>query len=277
MKVAIVYPEEVEMYFGLISRAMCAVLRQLGYDAEIAHDIKIKSDIVIVQCGLGYRDFRPIPSQKYVLVQMEQFPNSHSTSGWQQEKWDATKRFVHHYDAVWDTYYDIHKHLYGNQNACQFFLGYHPLFDTRQALPKLYDVSFLGHVGNSRRRSLLGQIPNLHVVTNKLDKQDRTNLVCQSKINLNIHYSDSPLLETLRVIVIIMSNGGFVMTENFVGCDQLIDGEHLVVVDDKNIVDKTRYYLEEEKERLRIADQGNAFLVNSFTLEKHMKYCLDRL
>lgn len=275
MNFAIVYPEIYKLYFDKISRSMQMVFQDMGHHCILTHDIEVKSDVVVVQCGLYYRTFSRQPNQKYILVQMEQFPNAYANSGWQMQKWIDTKSFLHCYDCVWDTYYDLHKYLYDQIKGCQFHLGYHELFDAHQTVAKKYDVSFFGSL-NERRKSIMYQLPKLKISGN-VQGDRRDTFINESKINLNIHYSDSPMLETLRVIMFLLCNKAFVMTEKFVGCDLLKDREHLVVINQGDIVEKTAYFLSEKELRQKISEQGYQFIKNEFRLESHIKNCLKYL
>lgn len=51
---------------------------------------------------------------------------------------------------------------------------------------------------------------------------------------------------------------GFLMTEELEPADVFRDGEHLVVFNDKNVIDLVGRFLDDEGERMRIASNGHA-------------------
>ena len=96
-----------------------------------------------------------------------------------------------------------------------------------------------------------------------------------SKIVLNIHLSD--LLNTETRIGEVLGAGSFLLTEEL-SCRELFsDGKHLVQWhpgDVEGLVEKIRYYLTNEAEREKIADEGHRFAVEHHRFEKRMQQLL---
>jgi GT2 family glycosyltransferase len=88
---------------------------------------------------------------------------------------------------------------------------------------------------------------------------ERNALLSNSKILLNIHYSDRQYFEWHRMLL-GLANGCCIITENCAGYAPLIPNEHFIMVDSDALIDACRYYLERPEECARIAAAGAQFV-----------------
>jgi len=271
MKISIVYPEQFNMFYFHLANAFKDCLEQLNHEVKIIHNVLSESDLEFNLCPLHYGLFEK-KKKIYLMVQMEQFPTQFCSNGWQQHKWNMTKSFLHLYDTVWDTYYEFHKELYAEHPVCDFKLGYHPSFDFYQDVVKNKDASFFGSISD-RRRNILSK---LNVVgESSITDENRINLINRTKVSLNIHYSDSALLESLRVIVFLLSNQAFVLTEDFLGDDDL--KKYVVIANEHDFSSKIDYYKNNDNERNKIANEGYQYLKTERTLFQSIKKNMEKI
>jgi hypothetical protein len=269
MKINVVYPQKFASIFGTWSLAIVDCLNVLRYDANIRHQINFDScDIEIIQCPLYYELFEKKHYKKYIMIQGEQFPTIQHTSKWQKSKWDRIRKFLHCYDIVWDTYNTYHSHLYENITSVQYNIGYHPLFDKYENVEKKYDISFFGTL-NDRRVDLINRIGNVEINQN-ITGFERDLFINQSKINLNIHYSESKLLQTLRILYCACSKG-CIISEDFIGDEDLRD--RMINIDKDNLPDMVVYLLNSESVRNEVTEDVYNYFKNKRTMINGIKEC----
>lgn len=277
----VVYPLKFQMYFKTWSESIVDILKEFNIDSCIKNEINSDdSDIEIIHVPLYYGRFEKKKNKIYIMIQAEQLPNEKFNSDWQQKKLNRISNFIDCYDIVWDTYYEFHKHLYNLSKikVIKYNLGYHKFFDKNQNLKKENDVSFFGTI-NDHRMSIFESIKSNSFslkIYQKVYDNERDLLINKSKINLNLHFLGSPLLETLRVLLYLISNKAFVITEPFIGDRDIKDKEHLVVSSINNMKDTIKYYLKNENERNAIANNGYEYLKNNRTMYNGIKTCLEK-
>ena len=119
---------------------------------------------------------------------------------------------------------------------------------------QIFDVSFIGNT--DLRRAELCKLAGALVLFTSFGRQ-HAEVVSRSKINLNLTYGDEcgPSDRVYK----ILAAGGFLLTESWVGMEELFkDGQHLVVFrGPADLKAKVRYYLTHEDERRMIAYAGH--------------------
>lgn len=103
-----------------------------------------------------------------------------------------------------------------------------------------------------------------------LSPEKRTELLSQTKISLNIHYSDQKYFEWHRVLTAI-ANGCLVVTEKCEGYGSLIPGRHFIMVDQDQLIPACDYYLENTAERDKICREAFEFVRSQFTQAQHCR------
>ena len=271
MKFNVVYPPKFSSVFELWSQAIADSLILLGHETSLKPYVNYDScDVEIIQCPLFYGVFEKKHYKKYIMIQGEQFPTSQHTSKWQVDKWNRIRKLLHCYDVVWDTYNDYHSMLYENIPSVLYKIGYHPLFDKYADVEKKYDISFFGTM-NPRRDEIMDRIGNVEINQN-ITGVDRDLFINQSKINLNIHYSESKLLQSLRILYCACSKG-CIVSEDFIGDDDLRD--RMVNIDKDNLPDMVKYLLSNEEVRKDIVDDLYEYFKNERTMINGVKECLN--
>ncbi len=163
-------------------------------------------------------------------------------------------------------------------------LGYHPMLRgsaLKAQAERATEITFLGsltprreeffaeHAGFfSEHRCHLRFVP-LHfaktdVTRSYLDAGRRNDLLADTKILLNLHYSGQRYFEWHRMLI-GLANGCCIITETCEGHGALVPGEHFIMVEPENLIAACEYYLEHPGECARIARQGAEFV------EKHLR------
>lgn len=143
-------------------------------------------------------------------------------------------------------------------------------------IPRKYDVTFIGSQ-TPRRKAILAALEK-HVKVfnpNVWDSNQLNEIFNASKIVLNIHLSD--LLNTETRVGEVLGAGSFLLTEELSCRELFADGKHLVQWhpgDVEGLVEKIHYYLTNEAEREKIAEEGHRFAVEHHSLEKRMQQLL---
>ena len=149
-----------------------------------------------------------LPKDKYIIYQLEQRDQSndkHINNNFLETLYSNA---YHIFD-----YSKLNLLFYKNQTNVSYLLP--PASIYKNSFPKKYDLLFCGNI-NPRRNDLLVKIHNmginLKVVTNVFG-ENLLKLISESKILLNIRYSDSKILETCRLHDAIMSSGTYIISE----------------------------------------------------------------
>lgn len=150
-----------------------------------------------------------------------------------------------------------------------------PFFDD-----KMYNVSFVGQVGrwHPYRRHVLNYLAGQGVPLNILHAphEKAAEIYAQSLINLNISLNGDLNLRIFEVL----SSGGFLLTDRLSpqsGLGLLFnDGEHLVCFkDEKDLLDKIKYFLKHPDEAKEIARNGYEAYRRNHTPEKKIVELMD--
>jgi glycosyltransferase involved in cell wall biosynthesis len=160
-------------------------------------------------------------------------------------------------------------------------LGYHPILAHPGNSPHPHrvrniDIAFLGSLTPrrdqffaenagffSQHRCHLRLVP-LGFAKTKLTKsylsiERRNELLNQTKILLNIHYSEQKYFEWHRMLV-GLANGCCIITETCQGYGALEPGKHFIMVEPEYLIPCCEYYLAHPEECEKIARQGLEFV-----------------
>lgn len=212
-----------------------------------------KNDLYII-LGIGNSLVR-LP-KKYIAYQFEQTGNEKS---WFTESYiNKLKGSI----EIWD--YSI-KNIqnckkYGITNVEYVPLGYSKKVDRIPIVKtKEYDVLFYGS-SCPRRDKLMENMRsmgiNVYYSTYKLWGKERDMIIAKSRIVLNVHFYENPILETARISYLI-NNKVFVISER--SQDPILDrqyNEYLVFCDYSELIVKCLYYLKHEDEMIEIVNKG---------------------
>lgn len=112
------------------------------------------------------------------------------------------------------------------------------------------NISFIGTIYNNRKDFL----PSNTKIFGNVFNVEHSNIVSRSKINLNF----CTLNTASNRIFKILASKGFLLTDDWMGRDDIFkDHEDLVIFKDKqDLNEKVEYYLKNEVERKRIAENG---------------------
>jgi len=156
-------------------------------------------------------------------------------------------------------------------------LGYHELLEHTVGKPaREIDLVFLGSLTSRRERFFARHADffsqrNCHLrfvplgfaktelSRSYLPAAQRNALLANSKILLNVHYSDQRYFEWHRMLV-GLANGCCIITENCAGYAPLVPNRHFVMVEHDALIEACEYYLDHPDECARIATAGAEFI-----------------
>jgi len=199
-----------------------------------------------------------LPKNKYIIYQLEQRDQSndkHINNNFLEKLYSNA---YHIFD-----YSKLNLLFYKNHSNVSYLLP--PASIYKDKLSKKYDVLFCGNI-NQRRNDLLVKIHNmginLKVVTNVFG-ENLLKLVSESKILLNIRYSDSKILETCRLHDAIMSKGTYIISE-YPGTQY----------DDINIYEKRIHFTEFDHNKIILLIKT---ILNIYSLKKIDDFDIDKI
>jgi len=158
-------------------------------------------------------------------------------------------------------------------------LGYHPVLTHSTKIPhraRLYDLTFLGSI-TPRREKIFAEHADLFsqhrchlrlvplgfaktkATRSYLSEERRNELLSNSRILLNVHYSDQKYFEWHRMLV-GLANGCCIITETCHGYGMLQPGRHFIMVEPEYLGPCCAYYLAHPEECEQIARQGLEFI-----------------
>jgi GT2 family glycosyltransferase len=160
-----------------------------------------------------------------------------------------------------------------------FQLGYHDILAAPN--PKAYDsrpvdITFLGSLTPRRdgffaqhapffaaHRCRLRFVPlgfaKTKTTRSYLSPERRNELLSQSRLSLNVHYSERRYFEWHRALV-GFANGSCVVSETSEGYGELVPGKHFIMADREDLIACCDYYLANPKEAEAIAREGSDFV-----------------
>lgn len=161
----------------------------------------------------------------------------------------------------------------------QLQLGYHPILSHHPRAPhqqRTHDITFLGSMTERRdtffaqhadffaqHRCHLRLVPLGFAKTREtrsyLSEERRNELLNDSRILLNLHYSEQEYFEWHRMLV-GLANGCCIISETCRGHGPLMPGRHFIMVEQEYLIPACRYYLDHPEECEKIARAGLEFV-----------------
>ncbi|NOX17288.1 MAG: glycosyltransferase [Chlorobi bacterium] len=164
----------------------------------------------------------------------------------------------------------------GIKNVYWLPLGCDPEIHGKSSNEKKHEIGFVGSlVGNPRREFLIKKLMNKNLFYYERSFwKEMAKTFSESKIIFNNAINNDL---NMRVFEGLCS-GSFLLTDlpKNSGQDELfVDGEDLAVYDDKFIVEKAKFYLENDKLREAIAARGRSLVLNAHKYEDRVNDMLD--
>ncbi|RMG72407.1 MAG: glycosyltransferase, partial [Nitrospirae bacterium] len=154
----------------------------------------------------------------------------------------------------------------GIKNVYWLPLGCDPEIHGKRELPKQYDIGFVGSLNNRKRIELINKLSerfNLHYERCFLERM--AEVYSQSKIVFNISVNNDM---NMRVFEALCS-GSMLLTDEATGSgltELFEDRKHLVVYkNEEELFELADYYLKNEEERERIAEEGYREVLKNHT------------
>jgi glycosyltransferase involved in cell wall biosynthesis len=164
-------------------------------------------------------------------------------------------------------------------SSYHFRLGYHEILAVSNLTPhwnRQLDITFIGSLTPRRERFFaqhgrffasrkchLRFVPlgfaKTKITRSYLSPERRNELLGQTRILLNVHYSEQKYLEWHRTLV-GLANGCCVISETSKGFADLVPGKHFIMADREDLIACCDYYLTHPQEAKTIADQGRDFV-----------------
>jgi FkbM family methyltransferase len=135
------------------------------------------------------------------------------------------------------------------------------------------DILFVGALSN-HRNDILALAAQKYAVTHIRGAfhADCAALYSRAKVVLNIHFT--PLANCECRVIEALGCEAFVLTERLDPANWLVDGQHLVTFDTKNLMQILDHYLQNGEERSQIARAGHA-AIQDYTVERQVGHILD--
>ena len=160
-----------------------------------------------------------------------------------------------------------------------FRLGYHEMLAAATVVPhtqRSTDITFLGVMTSRREEFFTEHAPffakhrchirfvplgfaKTKITRSYLGEQRRNELLSQSRLLLNIHYSERQYFEPHRALIALANQCCFI-TETSEGYGDLVPGKHFIMADRENLIACCNYYLAHPKEAEAVAQAGFDFI-----------------
>jgi hypothetical protein len=152
-----------------------------------------------------------------------------------------------------------------------------------QAYPRItrasqhYDLCFVGHINGEKRIDALDKMfrefPSFFFGQRLFE--DAAAIFSDAKICFNIAVSNDINMRNFEV----MGAGGFLLTERVPHLEELFtDGVHCVMYDTiDEAVEKAKYYLAHDEERIKIANAGYEEVLKKHTIEHRVDAILEKI
>ncbi len=159
---------------------------------------------------------------------------------------------------------------------------YDPEVYKKLYLPKIYDVSFVGSITPRRDKILSTLAKKFKVeVRNIWDVEEQVRFFNQSKIVLHINFAQFIATRSVNMRTFdVLGSGSFMLHEDVLFHTPFQDGRHLSFWkfgDVNDLCRKIDYYLTNDTERERIAEEGYAFVKRSFSVDETIRQLLGQI
>jgi GT2 family glycosyltransferase len=273
------------LFIREIGELVIAGFRELGCDATLLLDeVPVAGNNDIIQIVLT-------PHEYYNLFLLDQMPRKRARdftrdlvllcteqpdTGWFQQnlRWGSYARAVADINPLGVSAYLAH-----GLHAHHLALGYHQVLrddEVPQHSERKIEVMFLGSLTPRReqffaRHTDFFSTHNCHLrfvplgfaktelSRSYLPPLHRNRLLADTRVLLNVHYSDQQYFEWHRVLL-GLANGCCIITERCTGYGPLIPNEHFVMVETDTLIPACEYYLNNPKECAGIAAAGREFV-----------------
>jgi glycosyltransferase involved in cell wall biosynthesis len=175
-------------------------------------------------------------------------------------------------------------------------LGYHPLLeesDTSENSEKDIDICLLAAMTDRREEFIAANAAffaarNCHLrlvpiefaktedTRSYLPAPQRNALLQQTKILLNVHYSDLRYFEWHRALI-ALANRCCLVTETCEGFEPFVPGKHFVMAKADDLTACCEYYLKHEDEREAITEAAYKFMRERFAQEENCRTFLQQI
>ena len=172
-------------------------------------------------------------------------------------------------------------------------LGYHEMLAAPNVVPyeqRRTDISFLGVMTSRREKFFAEHAPffaehrchirfvplgfaKTKITRSYLGEEQRNELLSQSRLLLNLHYSEQKYFEWHRALV-CFANRCCLITETSEGYCDLVPGKHFIMADREDLIACCDYYLAHPDEAAAIAQAGFDFVR---TQQRQAQTCRDFL
>lgn len=216
-----------EPAFEDITISLLTSIRDKGINIKRLKEIKNSNALVIM---LGLNNYEGLMPKNYIVYQLEQSKPLNEVN--ENNTW-FTNRYLKRLEGsieIWD--YSMQnivniRNLFSSRNLILPVVKYVPITYLRNFLGtdtnKDIDVLFYGST-NPRREKIMADLEainlKIHFAGYNLWNERRQELINRSKIILNIHFYDNPILETTRLAPLV-SQGAFVISEP--SSDKILD------------------------------------------------------
>jgi len=273
-----------------VSHAFGDSLRSLGMQVDICEvlsevlksPIKEKYDLAFYFIHRLPERVRLFKGKINILCHIEQLPRVDGRNNEDLNlRWTNLKQIVPYFHYIFDpstTNVDFIRKQGYKGICCPW--GYNILYEGYSKCTKDIDVLFVG-IKTDYREMVFKEIINcsikLYLCTDYPKREEMLRLINRSKIFLNIHKNTLGTFEAGRIICLGLSNKQFVLSEDYEDNVPLISNKHLVVCKKEEIVNKIKYYLKNEVERDKIAQQGYEFIKSQFTMTQSLEKALRQI
>jgi GT2 family glycosyltransferase len=175
-------------------------------------------------------------------------------------------------------------------------LGYHELLAAPQLSPYLQrkcDITFLGSMTARREKFFAQHAPffanhrchirfvpldfaKTRLTRSYLSPERRNDLLNDSRLFLNVHYSGQKYFEWHRALI-GLANGCCFITERAEGYGDLVPGKHFIMAEREELIACCEYYLAHPKEAEAIAQEGLHFVKTELRQAKACQVLLEQL
>ncbi|MBV9010105.1 MAG: glycosyltransferase [Verrucomicrobia bacterium] len=292
-RIAILATSKSNLFIRELGELVAAGFRDLGYPTDCRYDeLPRLDDAATLQIVLTPHEYYNLYlleeksldlarklTEDVVLLSTEQ-PNT--TWAQQNKRWVPYARATADINVVGVAAYHA-----GGIPALHLGLGFHPSLaapEQKKQSERAVEITFLGSLTPRRdaffaRHAAFFAEHQCHIrfvplgfakteaSRSYLAPERRNDLLANSKILLNLHYSDQRYFEWHRMLL-GLANGCCIITEPCDGYAPLVPNQHFVMVEGESLIETIDYYLRHPEECAAIASAGKAFIETELRQEK---------